>query len=946
MEAASDALSLDLLDETVRQGGRRLKLTPKAFAVLRHLMEHAGRLVTKDELLAVVWPDAAVTDASLTTCVREIRRTLNDDPSSPTYIQTVHRRGYRFTGWRAEPAGFPTPASDGESPAPLMVGRDGELANLDRHLRDVEGGNRRAVFVAGEPGIGKTALIEAFLQRSASRRQTRVARGQCIEQHGASEAYLPWLELLDRIGRDAAVVPLLRRYAPMWLAQLPWLLDGREREKLQREIVGTTPERMVRELAEALEILSGIRPLVLVLEDMHWSDHASIGLLSYVARRRESARILLLATYRPAEFIATGHPLTAVKQELRMHAQCEELSLDFLSPEAVVAFVTARLPGVPEALGRHIHQRTDGNPLFMISLIDYLVMRGAVAQSKGKWRLARGVEDTEVDVPQNLQDIIERQVELLAPADQRLLERASIAGVTFHAASLAAALEEPAESTEEQLWALARRGSFVRRLGRQTWPDGTQTDAYGFIHALYQTVLREKVGSFRQARVHAQVGARLEAGFGDRTSDIAAELALHFQRAGDAARAARYLAQAGENAMRRSAFVEATALLRSGLDQLAPLPDGNGRDALELNLQVPLGVSVMNASGFAAPEVERAFRRSYDLCRRVSNTSQRYRVLRGLWSFSVMSANLRAARATAEELLLVSEREGDVSGLVEGHRIMATTWFHLGNFQAALDHLERGIALYDPHHHSSHAFLFGQDPGVSCLCWHAVTTWHLGHPDNAVASASNAIDLARRIGHPFSLSYAMNFMAFVHQLRLDPAATIRFAAEAIRYAQEQSLAQMLAMGEVFHGWGRVLLGSGDGEAANADAVMELRCGLARWRSTGSLLVCPYWSALLASALDATGRPDDAMAVLDDAMAEAAAMDEAWSDGALYLLKGEFLAARAEGAPGNGQIILDAQHWLRRAVDTAEAMSAASVKLRAVARLDRLLRSPGSGLDAL
>jgi len=877
MDPASSplVLSLDRQDESVSQGGKRLKLTPRAFAVLRHLMDNAGQLVTKDELLAVVWHDASVTDASLTTTVREIRRALNDDPLTPVYIQTVHRRGYRYLGLPAEDA----------SPARL-VGRDLELARLERCLRESERGDRRVVFIAGEPGIGKTALVETFLQRSVAHRRSRIARGQCVEQYGAGEAYLPWLEMLNQLGQDEGVVRLLRCYAPMWLAQMPWLIGPNEREKLQREIVGTTRERMVRELAEALEATSEMAPLVLLLEDIHWSDQSSIGLLSYIARRRDPARLLLIGTYRPAEVMTQGHPLMALKQELRVHAQCEEIALNFLTPEAVVEFVSARLPGAPAALAHRIHQRTDGNPLFMTSVIDYLVARGAVAEDGGQWFLNCSLEETESDVPQNLKEMIERHVERLSPADQRMLEDASLAGVTFSAASLAAALEEPAETTEERLWALASRGSLVRRNARQAWPDGTQTDSYSFIHALYQNVLHEKVGSTRRVRVHNRMGSRLEAAYGDRTGDIAGELARHFQLGGDAARAARYLAQAGENAIRRSAFFEAIALLGSGLEVLRSVPEGRPREALELQLQVPLGVCLMNTSGYASPDVERTFRRSYELCKHVSDTSRLYRALRGLWSFSILSANLQTARSVAEELLLVADREGDRSGLVEGHRIMATTWFHLGNFRAAGDHLERGIALYDPQHHSSHAFLFGQDPGVSCLCWHALTEWHLGRPDRAITSGERAIELARQIGHPFSLSYAMNFKAFAHQLRREPGATARFAAEGMNCAREQGLTQMMAMGQMLDAWGRAHLGGGD------EAVTDLQKGLALWRSTGSRLVCPYWSGLLASALREAGRLDEAMVVLADAMTEAETMEEVWFRSELCVLKASLTAASA------------------------------------------------------
>jgi DNA-binding winged helix-turn-helix (wHTH) protein/predicted ATPase len=934
-------LSLDPANECVHRGERALRLTPKAFAVLRHLMKRPGQLATKDELLEAVWPDTAVTEASLSTCVREIRRALDDTPATPLYIQTVYRRGYRYVGATLDAtatlnASRTHPPADG-----LLVGRDRELASLDRFLRQVEEGERCVIFLAGEAGIGKTALVERFVARIAGRVSAHIGRGQCVEQYGACEPYLPWLDVLNQLSRDYGrdrLAAVLRRYAPMWLAQLPWLIDAGERRHLQHEIAGATRERMIRELAEALEALGADSPVLIVLEDLHWSDPSSIGLLAYLARRPRPGRLLLLGTYRPAELHVTSHPLIALKQELLLHGACEDLSLDFLTREAVAEYVRSRLPGAPDDLARQVHRHTDGNPLFMVNVIDYLLARGALVHADGGCHPSEAVQAAEAEVPESLKEMIERQLDRLSHEDRRVLEAASVTGVAFSAASVAAALEESIELVEERLGVLARRGSFVRRTERQAWPDGTQSDGYAFIHVLYQNVLYERIGTARRSRMHGRTGERLEAGYGERAQEIAAELALHFQRGRESERAVRYLAQAGENAIRRGAYVEAIALLNQGISLLSTLPEGADRDACEIQLRVPLGVCYVNTRGYAAPEVGITFQRAHELSRHATDTSRLFRVLRGLWFFAVQRADLRKARSMAEELLRVAARQRDGSGLVEGHRIMATTCFHLGNFTRALRHLQRGLALYDAERHSSHAFLYGQDPGVCCHAWHAWTQWYRGYPDQAVASAMRAIELARQIGHPFSLSYAMNFAARLHLCRGEAAAAEGHAREGLRYAQEQGLTPMVAMGQVLHGWSRTFLRDDD------TAIGELREGVARWQSTGARLATPYWMYLLASALNKAGRSAEALDTLDDALAQLDRTDERWFECDLYILNGS-LTAGTSRRKGSGDPRVEAQRHLRRAFHAATEMESPSLRLRAANALSVLLRDQGQTHEA-
>ena len=255
-------------------------------------------------------------------------------------------------------------------------------------------GERRIVFVTGEPGIGKTTVVEAFLARVAAEEDLWVARGQCIEHYGAGEAYLPMLEALEQLCRMTGgerLIGLLRQQAPMWLVQLPALSDPAEQEALLRQLAGTTQERMLREMARMVEALTADRGLVLWLEDLHWSDYSTLALLAYLARRQERAQLLVIATYRPTEVLAREHPLRGLKQELQLHGHCQELALDFLTQEHVAEYLAVRFSvGAQHAaslrgLAHAIHQRTEGNPLFMVNVVDYLMGQDMIVGRGGQW---------------------------------------------------------------------------------------------------------------------------------------------------------------------------------------------------------------------------------------------------------------------------------------------------------------------------------------------------------------------------------------------------------------------------------------------------------------------------------------------------------------------------------------------------------------------------------
>jgi DNA-binding winged helix-turn-helix (wHTH) protein/tetratricopeptide (TPR) repeat protein len=575
---------LDLTTEHLLCGSEVVALTPKAFAVLRRLVEDGGQLVSKDELLQAGWAKTHVSDGVLKVIILEIRRALGDDPAAPRFIETVPRRGYRFISPPARLPARPAVVDLGAAP----VGRDSLLAQLDERLERACGGERQLVFLSGEAGIGKTTVLEAFLARAASDRDVLIARGACLEHYGAAEAYLPVLEGFGRLLREPGaerVIRVLETHAPTWLAQLPWLENRGDRAALRREFLGGTKERMLREMAEALETLSAATPVLLVLEDLHWSDYSTLDLLAILGRRQESARLLVVGSYRSVDIIVAGHPLRALVQELRVRRQCEDIALPFLREPHVAAYLAQRFGGhaFPSELARAVHQLTDGNPLFMVRVVDELVALRVLEPEDGRWRLRRPVAEIPRAVPDSLRALVEKQIDRLQPEVQRVLEAASVLGTEFTIGSVTAGLDGDPLVIEERCDELARQGQLLSAAPLFERPDGTKVARYRFTHSLYPHAIAARVPAGWRLRLHQRVGEWLEHTYGAQATAIAGALAWHFEEAGDAHRAIRYLILTAQNAAGRFAYGDAIRVLehaRSLVQQLA----ANARSTLEIEL--------------------------------------------------------------------------------------------------------------------------------------------------------------------------------------------------------------------------------------------------------------------------------------------------------------------------------------------------------------------------
>jgi predicted ATPase/DNA-binding winged helix-turn-helix (wHTH) protein len=885
-------------------GRREVKLTPRAAAVLAALIERAGQPVTRADLFRSVWRDVVVGDAALTACIQELRGALDDDARRPRFIETRHRRGYRFVAPMALSA--PPEGAAGDSPSPtrpgprtpsLVVGRDRELRELRACLERATGGDRQIVFVTGESGIGKTTAVEVLLAEAASGGRLRMAQGRCIETHGAGEAYLPLLEAMTRLCREPGGQPiarLLRHHAPTWLAQMPSVLGTSELRTLKRQTYGATRERMLRELAEAVEVMAEDVPLVLWLEDLHWGDPSTVDWLAYLARRPGPARVLVLASYRPGEALTRGHPLEATKDELKVHGYCREVALARLDETAVGEYLARRFPaaGPLDELAGVIHRRTGGNPLFVVNVADDLGRRAVLIGRAGRGDVAGRPLAVDIVIPEDVRRMIGHELDRVLPRQRRILEAASAAGVEFSAAAVAAAEQLSLDDVERCCAELARHASFLTSHGSETWSDGTVAGRYGFRHALHQEVVYERIATGRRVKLHRRIGERLEAGLGRRAVEVATELAMHFERGRDVSRAVRYLRLAGEIATQRSATREAVGHLTRGLDLLQTEPDTPQRAEQEVALQIALGGPLMAMKGRGAPEVERVYTRAQELCQQIGDASRLFPVLWGLFLFRRSRGEIDVAHGFSQRLLALAERTGDPGLLIEAHHARWATLFARGELVAARDHAARAVGLYDPDRHAALAAVYGNHDPAVCALGHGAWALELsGEPELASRQSEAAVALARTLGHPFSEAHALLYGARLHQFRGDWRMTRDRAEAAAVLARERGFVQLQAWAAMTGGW--ALAQAGEIE----EGLATMRDGVAAIRALGSEEFKTYFLGLLAEMLASAGQPGDALDVTAEALAAVERSGERFYAAELHRLRGELLLATGHDPAG-------------------------------------------------
>jgi DNA-binding winged helix-turn-helix (wHTH) protein len=932
-----------------------IPLRPKTWAVLSYLVERPGVLVAGDELLDAIWPGVSVTPDTLSKSIGELRRALNDDARIPRFIETVHRRGFRFVA-AVGPTPSTSPASDApaletSAPAarPRLAGRSAELDALDAALAKARAGARQIVFVSGSAGIGKTALVEAFLHHVADRRDAAsvcIASGVSIEHHGPREPYLPFLEGLDRICRGAdaeRVLDLLRRNAPTWLAQLPWLIADGDAEPLRRSLQFVGADRMLREFCSFLEAYTAERTLVLVLEDLHWTDPASVDLIAMLARRPEPASLLVIGTYRPADAAASDHVVRTVLRELKAHRLCRELPLQDLGEDAVRDYLDARFPGAefPAELAPLIHQHTDGHPLFVVAVVDQLSQRGWIVDTEPGWALSAPVDGIDLGVPDDIWRAIVDQFEAMSPSDRRLLEAASVVGTQFAPQLVAKVLELDVGEAEARCDELARGQRFLRAAGRVEWPDGSVARRYAFTHDLYRQVVYDVIPDRRRAELHHRAGIGLEQAYGTQVRDIAVSLALHFERSHDARRAVPFLLVAGRRARERFASREAIDLFRTALALIEQLPEMGERWRQELELRLALGGGLSDVHGFASDEVRENVERMSELVVEVGTPAQRFDVLYARWYLHAIRADREGTLADVDELAQVAEQLGTEAARSLLVTVRVRTALYAGRVVEVRRFMdEHRMPLRDLGARAAPPG-YGVDPWLAATSHYAQGLWFLGHAAEAQQRARTNLAEARAMGQPLTLAGILVQAAVTALLCRDAASAAELAEQAISLCRERGFPFWHANAAGVRGWSRAQ--QGDLQAGSE----EIRAALDSLRATGAWLFATCMLAFLAECSLRMRRREDGLAAVSEGLELASAKLDCGYEPELWRLRGELLllpvagrrraAADADGA--------EAERCLLRALELARGAEARSVELRATVSLARAWAARERAADA-
>ena len=818
-----------------------------------------------------------------------------------------------------------------------MVGRLTELGALENRLKQATLGRPQLVFVSGEPGVGKTTLLDTFAERHATRGGLVYTMGRCAEHYGPSEAYLPLFDAITRLCRGAQggrLLYVLRRHAPSWLAQLPALLGDAELETLRRRAVGGTRERMLRELADAITAISTDVPLILRLEDLHWSDASTLDWLGFIARCTEPARLLIVCSLRPAEGLAAEHPLVRLLAELGVARHCVLLRLGGLAATEVAEYLAAQfgaepLAGAkPSALAEAIYALTEGNPLFVVNVANDLVARGMLIERNGRWELACRLEEIAATIPEDLRRLIQLQLERLTRDEGEVLEVASAAGEEFHDATVAAALSQHTETVETRCCELARRQSLVRTVGSETWPDGTLASRFAFSHALYRATLYEHLSATRRARLHVAIADRLERGFGERARERAAELATHFERGGDIARAVRYHHAAGDNASARSAARLAIEHYRRALHLLARLPDSRERTQQEISLNIALGPLLLACEGFGAPAAEQAYKRAQELCEHIGATRELFTALWGMWLFIFgHGEDLDNTKKIGERLLEIATGTDERSLLLQAHHAMWATSLFRGELLACFEHASVGEHLYRVAEHAGMAAQYGShDAGACGRSMHGLALVLHGDMAAAGAAIQAAISLTQEIGHPFSQALTLIWAAMFEQIARDHKAARQHAERSLRLAVEHGFALVKAWALCITGWAAVV------EGQHVFGIAGIRAALGAAQATGTKLVEVYFFGVLADACRIAGRTSEGLAAVHSGLETAHSTKERFYEAELLRLEGALV--RATGTEAERSVAL-----FERAVELARHQAAHLLELRALTSLVRAIRDP-------
>jgi class 3 adenylate cyclase/tetratricopeptide (TPR) repeat protein len=791
-----------------------------------------------------------------------------------------------------------------------LVGRAEEIDLLLRRWEWAKGGEGSVVLLAGEPGIGKSRIAETIVERLSCEPHTRL-RQFCSPHHQYTALY-PSIAQLERAAGfrrdDTDEQRLIKLEAVLALAAndlgeavplLAGLLSIPVGDRYPA--LDLTPqkrkEKTLRALLAQVEGLAARQPVLLVVEDAHWADPTSLELFDLIVERVPSLPLLAIVTFRP-EFVPpwVGRP------------QVTEISLNRL-PRWLRAEMIAHVTGgkvLPQEIADQIIDRTDGVPLFIEELTKAVVESGLLVEAGDRYVATGPVAP--LAIPTSLQESLLARLDRLAPTSD-VAQIAAALGRQFSHELISAVAAMPRKQLDDALAQLVNAELIFRR--------GTPADAeYTFKHALVQEAAYGKLLRSRRQQIHVRIAATLEDQFPDLVVARPALLARHCMEAGLAEKAVVYWLKAGRQALERSATTEAAAQLRKGMDVLDGLPDGPGRQQLELDLQLALGLALMVTKGHSAPEVGETFARARVLEEQIDRPEYLGRAFFGQWVFLRNRGEYNLALALAEHMETIGEVRNDVTAQLTGRWAGGVTRLFLGDFVGARALLERCHGLADS------ALRTSEVPSLYALMLAslACTLAYLGYIDQARSRLNEALSEARQLRHVQTLTEVLVAAWVVEEIARSPEIQ-RHAKELLALSNEHGLPFYLAWATVLRGASLTALGQGQ------EGLSQITRGIAGIRATGAVANTSGALLMLAWAYARLGQPVDGLNCLAEAAQIIETTGERYRESTLHLLRGVLL--NATGDPSA------AERSYHQAIAVAKLQSAKFFELQASIGLARL-----------
>ena len=809
-----------------------------------------------------------------------------------------------------------------------LVGSEQEVGLLLERWNQVKDRQGQVVLLSGEGGIGKSRLVQALKEHVIDEAHTRLeCRSSPYHQNTALYPITDVLqrmlqfqvddtpdEKLDKFARELSryrlpLVESVPLFAPLLSLSIPEerypplnLSPHRQRQKTLESIVS-----ILLELADQ-------QPVLFILEDLHWTYPTTLELLDLLIDQAPTAAVCVLLTCRPA-----------FQQPWGSRSYLAEVTVNRLSRDQIerMAERVASDKNLPTEVMQQIIEKTDGVPLFVEEMTKAMLESEVLKEVNGQYELVGTLSS--LAIPSTLQDSLMARLDRLVTA-KAVAQHAAVIGREFSFELLAAVSQLGEAMLQRELGRLVEAELLYQR---GLPPQAT----YMFKHSLIQDTAYESLLKSTRRQDHQRIAQVLAEQFADTAKTQPELLAYHYTEAGCHEQAISYWQRAGQRAREGSAHGEAIAHLTRGLEILATLPQTPERDQQDLTFHVSLGNSLAVTRGWAAPEVEEVYTRALELCQQTGETSQLLPVLWGSSQVYFLRVDVPKHHDIGKRLLSLAQSQQDPVCMMAAHLVMGVNLFHTGDWTASLEHMGQAYKLHDPRQHRAQMSLFGIDLGVFALSYMAHTLWCLGYPEQALHKSHEAVTLAQKLSHPFSLTVAQAYAAMLSQFRQQKQATRKRAEATVALCERHRFAYYLAWGTIIKGW----VGAENGEAE--DGMAEMQQGISVLRATGSSLRLPYYRALLTAAFRETGNVAEGLRVLDEAFADVQQTGERWVEAELYRLKGELLLQY----PSDN--FAEVETCFPKALDIARQQQAKSWELRAANSLARLWQSQDKRQEA-